>query len=37
VLDVKGKHVLDLTLVEWKEAILKKSVKAFSQGGDGVL
>ncbi|WMV46404.1 hypothetical protein MTR67_039789 [Solanum verrucosum] len=37
VADVKSKQGLDPTLVELKEAVFKKSVKAFSQGGDGVL
>ncbi|WMV58999.1 hypothetical protein MTR67_052384 [Solanum verrucosum] len=37
VADVKAKQGLDLTLVELKEAVLKKSVEAFSQGGYGVL
>ncbi|WMV46650.1 hypothetical protein MTR67_040035 [Solanum verrucosum] len=37
VADVKSKQGLDPTLVELKEAVLKKSVEAFSQGGDGVL
>ncbi|XP_049384520.1 uncharacterized protein LOC125848627 [Solanum stenotomum] len=35
--DVKAKQCIDLTLVELKEAVLKKSVEAFFQGGDGVL
>ncbi|KAH0650521.1 hypothetical protein KY284_030433 [Solanum tuberosum] len=35
--DVKAKQGLDLTLVELKEAVLKKSVEVFSQEGDGVL
>ncbi|KAH0657090.1 hypothetical protein KY285_031972 [Solanum tuberosum] len=37
VADVKDKQGLDLTLVELKEAVLKKSVEVFSQEGDGVL
>ncbi|WMV33494.1 hypothetical protein MTR67_026879, partial [Solanum verrucosum] len=37
VMDVKAKQDLDLILVELKEAVLKKSVEAFSQGGDGIL
>ncbi|WMV41068.1 hypothetical protein MTR67_034453 [Solanum verrucosum] len=37
VADVKAKQCLDPTLVEMKEAVLRKSVEAFSQGGDGVL
>ncbi|XP_049365757.1 uncharacterized protein LOC125830624 [Solanum verrucosum] len=37
VTDVKAKKCLDLTLVELKEAVLRKSAEAFSQGGDGVL
>ena len=37
VSDLKAKQCLDLTLVELKEAVLKKFVEAFSQGGDGVL
>ncbi|WMV51242.1 hypothetical protein MTR67_044627 [Solanum verrucosum] len=37
VMDVKAKQGLDSILVELKEAVLKKSIKAFSQGGDGVL
>ncbi|WMV45913.1 hypothetical protein MTR67_039298 [Solanum verrucosum] len=36
-LDVKAMQDLDLTLVELKEAVLKKSVEAFFQGRDGVL
>ncbi|WMV41435.1 hypothetical protein MTR67_034820 [Solanum verrucosum] len=34
---VKAKQWLDPTLVELKETVLKKSIEAFSQGGDGVL
>ena len=37
VIEVKSKQGLDPILVELKEAVLKKSVEAFSQGGDGVL
>ncbi|WMV25201.1 hypothetical protein MTR67_018586 [Solanum verrucosum] len=37
VVDVKAKQGLDLILVELKESVLKKSVEAFSQLGDGVL
>ncbi|WMV54863.1 hypothetical protein MTR67_048248, partial [Solanum verrucosum] len=37
VVDVKAKKGIDPTLVELKEAVLKKSVEDFSQGGDGVL
>ncbi|KAH0652933.1 hypothetical protein KY289_030611 [Solanum tuberosum] len=37
VMDVKVKQALDPILVELKESVLKKSVEAFSQGGDGVL
>ncbi|WMV41715.1 hypothetical protein MTR67_035100 [Solanum verrucosum] len=37
VMDVKSKQGLDLILVELEEAVLKKSVEAFFQGGDGVL
>jgi len=37
VANVKAKQGLDPTLVELKEVELKKSVKAFSQEGDGVL
>jgi len=37
VAEVKAKQSLDPILVELKEAVLKKSVEAFSQGGDGVL
>ncbi|KAH0685610.1 hypothetical protein KY290_017106 [Solanum tuberosum] len=37
VTDVKAKQGLDPILVELKEAVLKKSVEAFSQGGDKVL
>ncbi|WMV13676.1 hypothetical protein MTR67_007061 [Solanum verrucosum] len=37
LMDVKSKQSLDPILVELKEAVLKKSVEAFSQGGDGVL
>ncbi|WMV41079.1 hypothetical protein MTR67_034464 [Solanum verrucosum] len=37
VMDVKSKKSLDPILVELKEAVLKKSIEAFSQGGDGVL
>ncbi|KAH0644892.1 hypothetical protein KY284_032776 [Solanum tuberosum] len=37
VADVKAKQGLDPILVELKEAVLKKSVEAFSQEGDGVL
>ncbi|KAH0765165.1 hypothetical protein KY285_001036 [Solanum tuberosum] len=36
VADVKAKKGLDPILVELKETMLKKSVVAFSQGGDGV-
>ncbi|WMV18602.1 hypothetical protein MTR67_011987 [Solanum verrucosum] len=35
--DVKAKQGVDSTLVELKETVLKKSVEAFSQRGDGVL
>jgi len=35
--NVKAKQCLDSTLVELKEAVLRKSIEAFSQGGDGVL
>ncbi|WMV45889.1 hypothetical protein MTR67_039274, partial [Solanum verrucosum] len=35
--DVKAKQCVDLTLVELKETLLKKSVEAFSHGGHGVL
>ncbi|WMV33691.1 hypothetical protein MTR67_027076 [Solanum verrucosum] len=35
--DVKAKKCLDPTLVELKETVLKNSVEAFSQGGDGIL
>ncbi|WMV18493.1 hypothetical protein MTR67_011878 [Solanum verrucosum] len=35
--NVKATQCLDPTLVELKEAILRKFVEAFSQGGDGVL
>ncbi|WMV18993.1 hypothetical protein MTR67_012378 [Solanum verrucosum] len=37
VMDVKFKQDLDHLLVELKEFVLKRSVEAFSQGGDGVL
>jgi len=37
IADKKAKQGLYPTLVELKEAVLKKSVEAFSQGGDGVL
>ncbi|WMV18671.1 hypothetical protein MTR67_012056 [Solanum verrucosum] len=37
VLDVKAKRGFDLLLVELKKMVLKMSVEAFSQGGDGVL
>ncbi|WMV45761.1 hypothetical protein MTR67_039146 [Solanum verrucosum] len=37
VSDVKVVQCLDPILVELKEEVLKKSVEAFSQGGDGVL
>ncbi|WMV54877.1 hypothetical protein MTR67_048262 [Solanum verrucosum] len=37
VMDVKSKQGLDPILLELKESVLKKSVEAFSQGGDGVL
>jgi len=37
VMDVKTKQGLDPILVELKEAVLKKSVEAFSQGGDWML
>ncbi|WMV50194.1 hypothetical protein MTR67_043579 [Solanum verrucosum] len=37
VMDVKSKQDLYPILVELKEAVLKKSVEAFSQGGDRVL
>jgi len=37
VADVKSKQGLDPILVELKEEVLKKSVKAFSRGGDCVL
>ncbi|WMV58445.1 hypothetical protein MTR67_051830 [Solanum verrucosum] len=36
VSDVKAKQGLDSILIKLKEAVLKKSVEAFSQGGDGV-
>ncbi|WMV59443.1 hypothetical protein MTR67_052828, partial [Solanum verrucosum] len=36
-LDVKSKKDLDPILFELKEVVLKKSVEAFSQGGNGVL
>ncbi|WMV41032.1 hypothetical protein MTR67_034417 [Solanum verrucosum] len=35
--DVKSKHGLDKILTKFREVVLKKSVEAFSQGGDGVL
>ncbi|WMV25474.1 hypothetical protein MTR67_018859 [Solanum verrucosum] len=35
--DLEAKKGLDLTLVELKEMMVKKSVEDFSQGGDGVL
>ncbi|WMV45492.1 hypothetical protein MTR67_038877 [Solanum verrucosum] len=35
VTDVKAKQCLDPTFVELKEAVLRKSVEALSQGGDG--
>jgi len=35
--DVKSKQGLDPNLVELKETMLKKSIEAFSQRGDGVL
>lgn len=34
---MKAKQVLDMTLVELKEEVLKKSNEAFSQGGYGTL
>ncbi|WMV49972.1 hypothetical protein MTR67_043357 [Solanum verrucosum] len=37
VMDVKAKQAIDPILVELKEAVLKKSIEAFSQGGEGVL
>ncbi|WMV46617.1 hypothetical protein MTR67_040002 [Solanum verrucosum] len=37
VMDVKSKQELNPLLVELKELVLKKSVEAFSQGGDRVL
>ncbi|WMV41874.1 hypothetical protein MTR67_035259 [Solanum verrucosum] len=37
VTDVKAMQCLDPTLVVLKEMILRKSIEAFSQGGDGVL
>ncbi|KAH0651615.1 hypothetical protein KY284_031527 [Solanum tuberosum] len=37
VMDVMSKPGLDPILVELKESVLKKSVEAFSQGGDGML
>ncbi|KAH0764938.1 hypothetical protein KY285_000809 [Solanum tuberosum] len=37
VMDVKAKQSQDPIFVELKKSVLKKSVKAFSQGGDGVL
>ncbi|WMV46517.1 hypothetical protein MTR67_039902 [Solanum verrucosum] len=37
VADVKAKQGLDPTLIELKEAVLKKFVEAFSQGGDSEL
>ncbi|WMV08875.1 hypothetical protein MTR67_002260 [Solanum verrucosum] len=37
VSEVKAKQCLDSILVELKEAVLKKSIEAFSQGGDGVV
>ncbi|WMV25527.1 hypothetical protein MTR67_018912, partial [Solanum verrucosum] len=36
-MDVKSKQGLDPILVELKKAVLKKSVEAFSQGGDEIL
>lgn len=36
VIDVKAKQGLHPILVELKEALLKQSVEAFTQGGDGV-
>ncbi len=35
--DVKAKQGFDPIVVELKATLLKKSVEAFSQGGDGVL
>ena len=35
--DEKTKKCLDLTLAEFKEAVLRKSVEDFSQGGDGLV
>ncbi|WMV18695.1 hypothetical protein MTR67_012080 [Solanum verrucosum] len=37
VMDVKSKQDLNPLLVELKDSVLKKSVEAFSQGGDRVL
>ncbi|WMV37683.1 hypothetical protein MTR67_031068 [Solanum verrucosum] len=37
VADVKAKKGFDPILVELKEAVLKKSIEAFTQGADGVL
>lgn len=37
VVDVKTKKGLDPILVVFKEEALKKSIEAFSQGGDGVV
>lgn len=37
VTDVKARKGLDPKLVELKEVMLKKSVEAFTQGGNGVL
>ncbi|WMV37906.1 hypothetical protein MTR67_031291, partial [Solanum verrucosum] len=37
VADVKAKKGVDPILVNLKEVVLKKSIEAFSQGGDGVL
>lgn len=37
MVDVKSNQCIDLILMELKEVILRKSIKAFSQGGDGEL
>ncbi|WMV30003.1 hypothetical protein MTR67_023388 [Solanum verrucosum] len=37
VVNVKSKQHLYPILMEWKESVLNKSVKAFSQDGDGVV
>ena len=37
VANLKSKHGLDPISIEFKESVLKKSIEAFSQWGDGFL